>query len=218
MRLAVHILFILIALPVQSEMFAAAGRIEDPASGGICSASLIRPDVIVTAAHCISDLEDPAYVFRSSIPGTEPVRVERFVLHPFYVGFKEQRFRRLRFDIAVGQLAAPADVGSISPFSLGNEAEKGEGLFLASWRQRSGSRPRLRRCFVIEGQVAGIVTLGCQVRGGESGAPVLRLTVDGLELVAIINSTARYKGQQVALAADVRLRIPPLLGQLSRAP
>ena len=101
---------------------------------------------------------------------------------------------------------------------MGPEAELGEGLFLVSWRAGEGSRPRQRRCLVIEGEVPGVVTLGCQVRGGESGAPVLRLVPDGVELVAIVSSRSRLGQQPVAIASDVTLRIPPLLQRLGDTP
>lgn len=213
-------LFFLVAfvLPAQANDFLASGRIENPSTGGTCSAALIAPDIIVTAAHCVSNEVAQEVKFRSGVPGSELVQVERFVVHPFYRAFITQRFRRLRFDIAVGKLAVPSPDISVVPFQLGDVARPGEGLFLASWRAHGGPRPRLRRCVVIEGQVLGVVTLGCRVRGGESGAPVLRLTSDGVELVAVVNSTARIEGRDVALAADVRLRIDPLLVQLSQNP
>lgn len=217
MRVAV-LLFTIIALPLRAEDFAAAGRIENAVTGGTCSAALIAPDVIVTAAHCASEWTAKYLKFRSSVHESDPVQVEHFVVHPFYQDFIAQRFRRLRFDIAVGRLAKPLTEPSVLPFPLGDVARPGEGLFLASWRAQSGPRPRLRRCLVIEGQVKGVVTLGCRVRGGESGAPILRLTEDGVELVAIVNSTARMDGKDVALAADVRLRIAPLLDRLAETP
>lgn len=218
MRTALSLFLIAFALPVLADDFAASGRIENSSTGGTCSAALIAADIIVTAAHCVREDGNQEVRFRSSVSGSEPVLVERFVVHPFYQDFISQRFRRLRFDIAVGRLAEPLTETSALPFALGDVARPGEGLFLASWRAQSGPRPRLRRCLVIEGQVPGVVTLGCRVRGGESGAPVLRLTADGVELVAIVNSTARLQGRDVALAADVRLRIDPLLDQLSQNP
>ena len=32
----------------------AAGRIEDPGSTAACSASLVAPDIVLTAAHCVA--------------------------------------------------------------------------------------------------------------------------------------------------------------------
>lgn len=210
---------LVLASPAVADLFAAAGRIEATDGQGACSAALIEPDVIVTAAHCVREGAGERYVFRlGSAPDLDPVSVERIIVHPLYSDFREQRLRRLRFDIAVGRLSMPIDAAVAKTLEIGDEAQAGEGLFLASWRFGTGPRPRERRCLVLEGDVPGVVTLGCHVRGGESGAPVLRLTDDGLELVAIINSTARNGSRWVAFAADVRLRIPPLLDRLRNHP
>lgn len=215
MRALCILWFLCCVEPACADLFAAAGRIENRESRGGCSAALIGPDLFVTAAHCVPEGDGQDYVFRlGDATQTEPVSVDRIVVHPLYSDFHGQRLRRLRFDIAVGRLSAPIDPAAVKAFDLGDEARIGEGLFLASWRLGDTTRPRERRCLVIEGEVPGVVTLGCRVRGGESGAPVLRMTEDGVELVAIINSTAQQGSRSVAFAADVRLRIPPLLDRL----
>ena len=199
--------------------FAAAGRLESVETGGGCSASLIAEDIVVTAAHCVEGAEADSLLFRpGDAAAAATVPATRIVVHPFYADFSGRRFRRLRFDIAVVKLAFPVSRDRAEPFPLADEAQTGEGLFIVSWRRGEGSRPRQRRCLVIEGQVPGVVTLGCRVSGGESGAPVLRLTEDGMELVAIVNSRSRQGTQPVALAADVRLRILPLLDRLRDTP
>lgn len=213
------VLSVAASMPLHANPFAAAGRIENTVSGATCSAALVRSDVVATAAHCVSVESPAAYVFRlGDGKQTAVFPVKRVVIHPLYDAFTEQRLRRLRFDIALLELETSVANDLAEPFVLAGEASPGEGLFLASWRRKEGPRPRQRRCLVIEGQVAGVVTLGCHVRGGESGAPVLRVSNDGLELVAIVNSQSRQGTQPVAFAADVRLRIPPLLDRLDRTP
>ena len=219
MRLLPVLSLILSTSIASANPFAAAGRIENPESGGTCSAALVQPDVIVTAAHCVTGIETQKLNFRLGDGKQSPTYpTTSVVVHPLYEAFSEQRFRRLRFDIALIRLSRPVPDQAATPFRLAEVAEEGEGLFLASWRAGEGSRPRQRRCLVIKGEVPGVVTLGCRVQGGESGAPVLRLTSDGMELVAIINSQARQGRQPVAYAADVRLRIVPLLERLETSP
>ncbi|MGR3514806.1 MAG: trypsin-like serine peptidase [Paracoccaceae bacterium] len=215
--LLVYLLFY--AGAASAELFSAAGRLENADAEGTCSASLIAPDVIVTAAHCVSEHVDQALWFRlGALRDAEAIAVTKIAIHPLYESFEAQRFRRLRFDIAVGKLETAIDAPGIRPFKLGSEAAQGEGLFIASWPRGSGPRPRQRRCVVIEGRVPAVVTLGCRVRGGESGAPLLRLTPDGVELVAIVNSRAEDRGQSIALASDILPRIEPLLDRLKDGP
>ena len=219
MRAFVFFLSLFLASTADADRFEPAGRIEDASAEGTCSAALIAPDIIVTAAHCVSEDASQTYLFRlGSGEGSRPIHITRIVIHPLYESFRDQAFRRLRFDIAVGRLAEPVESGQVAPFVLGDEARLSEGLFIVSWPRGSGPRPRARRCFVIEGQVPAVVTLGCRVRGGESGAPLLRLTANGVELVAIVNSRAEQGGQAVALASDVKLRIEPLLDRLNETP
>ncbi|MEO1024223.1 MAG: trypsin-like serine protease [Pseudomonadota bacterium] len=186
------------------------GRIEYK-SGGTCSAVLIAPDIIATAAHCVR--KSASSVFRPSDKrGGRLFPVEQFLQHPLYDTSARIEWQ-YRFDIAVGKLAEPVPTARAQPLPLGEDAEIGEKLFIVSWRG-ADDRLRQRACPVITG-IPGLVTLGCEVRGGESGAPVLRKTSDGLEVIAIISSRTRLLEQPVAQASNVRLRIPPLLKELA---
>ncbi len=203
---------ILLATPASADPdpMAAAGRIEDIVGGGSCSAALVAPDVVVTAAHCLESKEDPtALQFRTGgYPDAPAFAVDQIAIHPLYDRINDPWPWRFRFDMAVAHLgeAVPADVAV--PFAPGGEASVGEALYLVSWR--SGSRPRQRTCPVIAG-IYGLVTLACEVRGGESGAPVLRKTASGLQIVAVISSRVNQGSQPVAQASDIHLRLPPLL-------
>ena len=188
----------------------AAGQLDHVTSEGSCSAVLIREDLIATAAHCVVRRR---IAFR---PGDgqngESYLVAKFVPHPLFEA-TERIDWKLRFDVAIGRLARPVPLNRAVPIPLGEDAEVGERLFIVSWRNDGTDRPRQRACPVIAG-VPGLVTLGCQVRGGESGAPVFRKTEDGLELVAIVSSRAKLLNQPVAYASNVRLRLQPMIDKL----
>jgi len=127
-----------------------------------------------------------------------------------YQVMRERILWRLRFDIAIARLEAPVPAARATPIPPGPEAQIGETLYIVSWRRDGSTKPRQRACKVIEG-ATGLVTLACAVKGGESGAPVLRKTKDGLELVAIISSKSKQLDQPIAQASDVALRLPPLM-------
>ena len=184
----------------------ATGRLETRT--GSCSGALIAPDIVVTAAHCVDEGDTGNLIFRPNsnvrriFPTTQAVR------HPLYNNDGPWRFR---FDFALVQLIRPVSSDLATPFALGPEAELDERLFLLSWRRNE--EPRQRRCPVIPG-IRGLVTLACDVRGGESGAPVLRKTDTGLELVAIISSRGTQIRQPVAQASNLRNRLTPMLDRL----
>lgn len=218
MRPLALLFFIALAGPALADPMAAAGRIENVDNGSSCSGALVRADVVVTAAHCVKVDAPEKLVFRPGDgPGGVAIPASRIRIHPLYPQTRERVEWRLRFDLAVIELKFPISPLRAVPFAVGNEAQVGEDLFLVSWRMGEGHRPRQRRCPVIPG-IHGLVTLGCRVEGGESGAPVLRQSATGLELIAVVSSRFQLLNQPVAQASDLRLRLPPLLDALKSGP
>lgn len=198
----------------------AAGRIDFEKTGGSCSASLVAPDVIVTAAHCALDAPEIAIVpgltfVPGDTPGSPNIGIVQSVIHPLYDIDSPRIEWRFRFDLAALRLEKPLDKTRIAPFPLGDEARAGETLFIVSWRKADGPRPRQRACPVLDVGLSGLVTLGCPVVSGESGAPVLRRTESGLEIVAVVSSRTQLLDQPVAQASNLRLRLPSLLDGLA---
>lgn len=213
---AICISALLIALPARAAQIHSAGRIEN-AEGGTCSAALVRPDLVLTAAHCVKPGQ--TLEFRAGDgPNGETFPVERVVLHPLYLIAHWRTDWRLRFDLAVAKLRVPVPGTRARPLPAGPEARAGETLFIVSWRGNEGARPRQRPCPVIPTAITGLITLGCPVIGGESGAPVLRRTEEGLELVAVVSSRNRVLDQPVAHATNVSGRLQPLFDAIDKNP
>lgn len=211
MFIRAFVLLLLASSPALASQIGAVGRVEHINSDGGCSAVLVAPDIVLSAAHCISP-KKTNFAFR---PGDGQINRVRHGLievfqHPMYQVMRERILWRLRFDIAIARLEAPVPAARATPIPPGPEAQIGETLYIVSWRRDGSTKPRQRACKVIEG-ATGLVTLACAVKGGESGAPVLRKTKDGLELVAIISSKSKQLDQPIAQASDVALRLPPLM-------
>jgi hypothetical protein len=187
----------------------AAGRIESEHVPGTCSAVLIAPDLVLTAAHCVgSDVHGIS--FRPGTGTDTPaVPLAATAIHPFYDAGQTRPNWKVRFDIRIARLRDAVPAWIAEPMPVGPPAVVGEKLFLVSWRKQDGALPRQRTCPVLEG-LTGVVTLACSVSGGESGSPLLRATERGLELVAIVSSRSHLGHQPVALATDVALRLQPL--------
>lgn len=215
MRAALAIIPFLFAAPVAAEPIPAAGRIEYPGSVGTCSAALVAPDVVLTAAHCaVEDGPKEGWVFRTGDgPDAHAFEISHTIRHPLYDEEQDIASWKYRFDIAAARLAEPVPDWVAAPFHIGAPAEVDERLFIVSWRRSDGPRPRQRACRVIAG-LRGLVTMACPVLGGESGAPVLRSTKDGTELVAVVSSRTQLDGHPVAMASNARLRLPPILDLL----
>ncbi len=85
----------------------ATGRIEKTDSAGTCSASLVRQNIVVTAAHCLKPGKR-TYVFRPGETGgsSTAYAIRQIVRHPRYL-MGGSKLKRQRYDMAVAVLYRP---------------------------------------------------------------------------------------------------------------
>lgn len=184
----------------QPHPLAAVGKIESPDTSG-CSAVLISHDTVLTAAHCVAK-RGTSYTFSTArYPGIPSVTVQVavFAQHPIYALGIGNGASRLRIDLALLRLVQPIESSVAIPVPIGPDPKTGEVFHLASYPGATGARARERKCEGLE-QARGILTVGCAVRGGESGAPVLRLSEEGPEVVAIMTARGKTDTQPIGLA------------------
>lgn len=191
-------LTLLLATPAQAEPVSA--RIESAETPGTCGAAALAPGRIVTAAHC---LRPGAGTYSLRAPGAAPVPLAAITRHPLY-GLIPPSPARFRYDLALAE--APDAAPPALP--VGAPPAAGETLAVETWR-RGEPAPARRDCPVLRADAGGAV-LGCAVAAGHSGAPVLRMTAAGPELVAVVVARLEEGGGPAALAVPLAPRLDAL--------
>lgn len=104
----------------------------DPGQGHLCGGTLVAPDVVVTAAHCVEDESASSlYVYGGSnsligpYPSAQHRAVTEIVVHPAYDGFAA--------DLALMRLATPliAPLAGLPP--VGSDVGAGTPAQVAGW-------------------------------------------------------------------------------------
>ena len=187
MRLILALL--LFILPTTTLADPAIGRLNSAGYNRteMCSGTLIAPDRVLTAAHCVLDPRD-GYAKRISdmvfVAGWDrgahagAARVASVVVHPD--AFKDGRFD-LDHDLAVVTLDHPLD---IPPLALGSGPAAGPLTLLGYRRSRPHVLSRTEGC---SGRArGGLWDIACPAEKGQSGGPVLYGTGSQRRVVAVL--------------------------------
>jgi hypothetical protein len=206
----------------------AAGRITFADGTGGCSGSLIRPDLVLTAGHCLPAARDGTvlgpgdFAFAPALgtgaPGTA-VTGAAILRHPLWDQLPEATRGRIRFDMALLRLSRPLDASEAVPLPLADpDADAGRG-FVVSFRGDSPRGPRQRQtaCPVLD-RADGTLSAACEVRSGESGSPFLVRGPDGgLAILAVTVARTERGNRPVAIAVDLARAGGPLFDLLADA-
>lgn len=174
---------------------------------GACSGTLVEPDVVITAAHCIerdgARLAPGRVAFRTgAYPGALAVErgTRRLVFHPL---FREDRPLEVRTanDLAALRLHESVPPETATPLPVGVAGDRHERMLVVSYRGGEGVRGRERMCPVLRA-TDEFISLGCDLRPGESGAPVLaRDAAGGLYVAGVVSARTEVGRQKLGFVA-----------------
>ncbi|MGB0508099.1 MAG: trypsin-like serine peptidase [Pikeienuella sp.] len=181
---------------------------------GMCSGSLIAPDLVLTVAHCVANAKERTQLVPSQVvfyagwrngDALARRRASKIGVHPGYFATGARYTeKQVRVDVAYVRLAAPI-AGDVAPhFDMSYTPRVGSAVALLSyaggrWSKLSVQAP----CRIIERKTEFLRT-DCLSQPGASGSPIVETGADGVERVVGLNTgLQRVDGEQTGLGLSL---------------
>jgi protease YdgD len=204
----------------------AVGRL-DVSGKGYCSGTLIAPDLVLTAAHCVFNARGAVVtpekiLFRAGLRDGVSVsesRVKRVAVDPGYHPRFGTSVRNTRNDLAVLKLWTVIP-SSVAPyFAIHSGDLRGSDISVVSYgKGRDEALSWQRKCQLLQRE-QDILAFDCNVTFGSSGAPVF--AKEGVRarprIVSVVSSGGSYEGKSVAFGMELSTKVAALKAQLRGA-
>lgn len=183
-----------------------------------CTAALVLPDTVVTAAHCLHVRATGALRLPTRTHFVAGYRLRKylahrkaaaFTRHPDYSFTRTVGAAEIGVDLALVKLDAPIE--GAAPFGLATGLATGDEVSILSYGRDRPEIPSIQSPCTVSARIQAVAVLDCDVTYGVSGAPVFKTGPDGRKIVAVISAMGDYRGRKHAFAVMLDEALGPLL-------
>ncbi len=200
----------------------AVGRL-DLATGGYCTGTLIAPDLVLTAAHCVVDAQTgqqfaPSDIrfragLRNGVSITDRLGAQ-IAVDPRYSPASQSRGDSIRHDLAIVRLDAPISSSDADPFAVHTDPERVQTVSVTSYgKGRDEALSRQRQCNLLY-RYNDLIAFDCDVTFGSSGAPVFAHEGGRGRILSIVSAGRRDDGEVLAFGMELPDAVARLKAQL----